>query len=174
MVKTRLQQQRGFKEIRYKGPIHCAITIIKEEKVKSLWNGCVPTMLRQGTNQAFNFMGYALLQRHVFGKVDGDAKAQAPWKPFVVGLFASTIGPVMNCPLDVCKTRLMAQDNRGEKYYKGWIDCGKKVAKEEGMTALWKGLGPRLARLAPGQAITWTVVSNVQTWFEKRLRLDSK
>ena len=38
--------------------------------------------------------------------------------------------------------------------------------------ALWKGLGPRLARVAPGQAITWSVVSQVMTFFERK-HLDS-
>lgn len=171
VVKTRLQKQHGLKHLKYKGPIHCALTMYKEEGIRSLWNGCTPTMLRQGTNQAFNFMAFSFLQRHVFGKVEGDAQKQAMWKPFATGLVASTIGPMLNCPLDVVKTRLMAQDNVHERKYNGWIHCGKTIAKEEGIAALWKGLLPRLARLAPGQAITWTVVTKVQTWFEQRLEL---
>jgi solute carrier family 25 (mitochondrial citrate transporter), member 1 len=172
VVKTRLQKQEGTDKtkLRYKGPIHAAVTVAREEGYSALWKGCVPTMLRQGSNQAFNFMAFAFLQRHVFQRVEGDGQNQALWKPFATGLIASTIGPLLNCPLDVIKTRLMAQDTKpGEKAkYQGWVNTMMIIAREEGVAALWKGLIPRLARLAPGQAITWTVVTTVQTWFERR------
>jgi solute carrier family 25 citrate transporter 1 len=39
------------------------------------------------------------------------------------------------------------------------------IAKEEGFLALWKGITPRLLRIMPGQAITFTtyefVMNNV-------------
>ena len=40
--------------------------------------------------------------------------------------------------------------------YRGLVGTMTLVAREEGVRALWKGLVPRLARVAPGQAITWT------------------
>lgn len=68
------------------------------------------------------------------------------------------------------KTRLMAQETiKGkEPKYRGWVHAMRVIAAEEGVLALWKGLIPRLARLAPGQAITWTVVTKVQTMFERQ------
>jgi solute carrier family 25 (mitochondrial citrate transporter), member 1 len=71
--------------------------------------------------------------------------------------------------MDVVKTRMMAAA-KGENKYKGWIDATITIAREEGIAALWKGIIPRLARIAPGQAITcqWVVVSRIETWFEAR------
>ena len=40
--------------------------------------------------------------------------------------------------------------------YTGMLSTMAVIAREEGLGALWKGLVPRLARVAPGQAITWT------------------
>lgn len=175
VVKTRLQKQEGTdkSKLRYRGPIHTAMTVAREEGASALWKGVVPTMLRQGSNQAFNFMGFAFLQRHIFKRVEGDGQSQAPWKPFVTGLVAATIGPLFNCPLDVTKTRLMAQETKpGEvPKYVGWVGTIRTIAAEEGVLALWKGLIPRLARLAPGQAITWTVVSSIQSWYERTYML---
>ena len=54
--------------------------------------------------------------------------------------------------------------------YTGVLQAIRTIAAEEGVAALWKGLIPRLARLAPGQAITWTVVTRVQHEFEERSR----
>ena len=53
-----------------------------------------------------------------------------------------------------------------EVKYKGWFQAGRIIAQEEGAAALWKGIVPRLTRLAPGQAITWTVVMRVTSFFE--------
>ena len=39
---------------------------------------------------------------------------------------------------------------------------------QEGMLAMYKGLLPRLMRIAPGQAIVWTVNDQIVQMFEKR------
>lgn len=90
------------------------------------------------------------------------------WQTFVSGLMAAVIGPCMNAPMDVLKTRLMAQETiKGqEPRYKGFFHAFGRIAREEGIAALWKGLTPRLIRLAPGQAITWTVVMKITALFE--------
>lgn len=170
VVKTRLQKQRGTTNLRYTGPIHCVRTIVMEEGVRALWNGALPTVLRQATNQAFNFMAFAWLNRVIWDKMDGDGKTLDSWKTLVTGLVAGAMGPCANCPLDVVKTRMMGQEaKKGQEVkYKGFVHCITTVAKEEGVAALWKGLTPRLMRLAPGQAITWTVVMKVQGFFEAR------
>lgn len=72
--------------------------------------------------------------------------------------------------MDVLKTRFMAQvivPGQTPKYT-SVLQAIRVIAKEEGVLALWKGLIPRLARLAPGQAITWTVVTRIQHLFETR------
>ena len=132
--------------------------MVKEEGIKSLWKGVVPTMIRQGSNQAFLFMSFFLINEHVFNKVEGDKKVQPMWQTFATGLVAAAVGPMFNCPMDVVKTRLMAQETKANEQpkYRGFVHTVKTIAKEEGVRALWKGLVPRLMRLAPGQAITWT------------------
>ena len=90
VIKTRLQKQHGtdVSKFKYKGPIHTVQTIVKEEGVGALWNGVTPTAIRQGSNQAFNFMMFIFLQKSVFGRKDGDGQGQSLWKPFLNGLIA--------------------------------------------------------------------------------------
>lgn len=166
VVKTRLQQQVGVGK--YSGPIDAVRKIIANEGITAMWKGNIPTMVRQGSNQAFNFMAFAWLNHNVWHKEEGDGKQLEVWKTLVNGLVAGSIGPCMNCPMDVIKTRLMAQETvKGqEPKYKGFVHAFRLIAKEEGSGALWKGLVPRLTRLAPGQAITWTVVMRVTSLFE--------
>jgi len=41
VVKIRLQQQRGLakEQLKYKGPVHCAMTTLKEEGIRGMWSG---------------------------------------------------------------------------------------------------------------------------------------
>lgn len=168
VVKTRLQQEVG--RGKYTGPIDCMRKVIKNEGFTAMWKGNVPTMVRQGSNQAFNFMAFSWLNHNVWKKEDGDGKQLEVWKTLINGLVAGSIGPCLNCPMDVIKTRLMAQETvKGvAPKYSGFVQAFRVIAKEEGTGALWKGLIPRLTRLAPGQAITWTVVMRVTAMFENQ------
>jgi hypothetical protein len=51
------------------------------------------------------------------------------------------IAQVLTMPLDVVKTRLMTQSSTGQ--YKGLLDCLLTIAKDEGLLALFRGIGPR-------------------------------
>lgn len=65
----------------------------------------------------------------------------------------------LQCPVDVAKTRLMA-DGAGQKYT-GMVQTIRSVYVNEGVGALYKGLWPRIARVAPGQGITFMVMELV-------------
>lgn len=166
VIKTRMQKEVGVG--RYNGPIDCARKVMANEGVTALWKGNVPTMVRQGSNQAFNFMAFAWLNSNVWKKEDGDGKTLPSYATFINGLIAGSLGPMFNTPVDVLKTRLMAQETvKGQQLkYRGFFHAMGVIAKEEGLPALWKGVLPRLTRMAPGQAITWTVVMRVTSIFE--------
>lgn len=44
-------------------------------------------------------------------------------------------------PADVIKTRLQVAARAGQTTYSGVVDCFRKILKEEGFSALWKGAG---------------------------------
>jgi len=170
VIKTRLQKQvnkAGVKP-KYSGPIDVVTKVIREEGIRRMWSGNMPTVIRQGSNQAFNFMSMAILNQALWDKKQGDGKVLAAWQTLLNGLLAGAVGPCMNCPVDVIKTRMMAQDytDPANVKYKNWHQAARLIAKEEGIPALWKGLIPRLTRLAPGQAITWTVVMRISSTLE--------
>eukprot|EP00980_Cylindrotheca_fusiformis_P022547 scaffold9435_cov137-Cylindrotheca_fusiformis.AAC.3 len=75
------------------------------------------------------------------------------------------MGPLVNNPVDVVKTRLQKQVVHKQKApkYTGLIQACFVIAKEEGMVALWKGITPRLLRIMPGQAITFTTYEAVSS-----------
>lgn len=171
VVKIRLQQQKGLslELLKYKGPIHCARTIIREEGIRGLWAGAPPTVMRNGTNQAVMFTAKNTFDVVLWKKHEGDGKVLQPWQSMISGFLAGFAGPVCTGPFDVVKTRLMAQGRSGgDLKYKGMVHAIKTIFVEEGLTALWKGLLPRLMRIPPGQAIMWAVADQVTGLYERR------
>ncbi|KAF3948632.1 hypothetical protein CMV_025395 [Castanea mollissima] len=171
VVKIRLQQQRGLSPelLKYKGPVHCARLIIREEGILGLWAGAAPTVMRNGTNQAAMFTAKNAFDVLLWKKHEGDGKVLQPWQSMISGFLAGTAGPVCTGPFDVVKTRLMAQTREGGALkYKGMIHAIRTIYAEEGLLALWKGLLPRLMRIPPGQAIMWAVADQVTGFYEGR------
>lgn len=68
IVKVRLQCQTESKRAgtnmpkpKYHGPIHCLLSIIKEERIMGLYRGALPLMLRDGPSYAIYFLTYATI-----------------------------------------------------------------------------------------------------------------
>lgn len=176
VVKIRLQQQKGLSPelFKYKGPVHCARMIIREEGLIGLWAGAAPTVMRNGTNQAAMFTAKNAFDVLLWKKHEGDGKVLQPWQSMISGFLAGTAGPICTGPFDVVKTRLMAQSREaGELKYKGMIHAIRTIYAEEGLRTLWKGLLPRLMRIPPGQAIMWAVADQIIGLYERRYLQDA-
>jgi len=163
VVKTRLQGQKGritgkaAKKLKYRGPAHAVARIVQKEGLKGLWKGATPTMVRQSSNQAAMLSTYTYLRENLWDDPQ-DLKA---WQAGLTGLIAACIGPLCNGPIDIIKTRMMNQTISTitpSERYKNIFDAFKRIYKAEGVRGLYTGLGPRLARVAPGQGITWIVI----------------
>ena len=71
------------------------------------------------------------------------------------------------CPIDTIKTRIQrgaAPD--GSKGLKRIINVARDLVAKEGVSALYKGITPRVLRVAPGQAVTFAVYEKVKGWLE--------
>lgn len=53
----------------------------------------------------------------------------------------------MVTPADVIKTRLQVAARAGQTTYSGVIDCFRKILKEEGFRAFWKGTGGKCTHM---------------------------
>jgi solute carrier family 25 citrate transporter 1 len=162
-----LQDPAQMKKRKYTNVVQTAVTICREEGVGALYKGVVPTMLRQGCNQAVNFTAYNAIKKRVM-EYQGTDQLQH-WQSLCIGGFSGGMGPLVNNPLDVVKTRLQKQVTVPGKdpKYKGLFQSIIVIAKEEGPLALWKGITPRLLRIMPGQAITFMTYEAVSKQMNK-------
>jgi len=70
----------------------------------------------------------------------------------IMGCMASATTVCIMIPMDTIKTRLVTQTSakvlEGQAY-KGIVDCGVRIAKEEGIKTFYRGLAPRLLSVVP-------------------------
>ncbi|KAF2674420.1 mitochondrial uncoupling protein 2 [Microthyrium microscopicum] len=171
VIKIRLQaQQHSMADPldipKYRNAAHCLYTVVKEEGPMTLWRGVSLTALRQGTNQAANFTAYSYLRTKLAEHHKGEAIPG--WQTSIIGLISGAMGPFSNAPIDTIKTRLQkATAQPGESAVKRIVNIASDMWKTEGVQSFYKGITPRVMRVAPGQAVTFTVYEYVRAILEK-------
>jgi len=106
------------------------------------------------------------------------------WKKIIAGGGAGAIASAVANPTDLIKVRLqtdgMAKDAEGNllpKRYNGMVHCFSTTVKEEGVLALWTGVGPTVGRATALAAAELATYDEVKTrllatgWFSPGLGL---
>ncbi|RKP14966.1 mitochondrial carrier domain-containing protein [Piptocephalis cylindrospora] len=171
VLKIRLQAQRHsmmdpLDVPKYRNAAHAGYTIIREEGVAAMYKGVTLTALRQATNQAVNFTVYQEMKKQL--QIWQPEKEILPsWQHLLIGGLSGAMGPMSNAPIDTIKTRIQrASGLSGESGWTRFTTVTRDIIKNEGYAAFYKGLTPRLLRVAPGQAITFMVYERVRLWIE--------
>ena len=144
---------------KYRNAAHAAYTLLKEEGIGAIYRGVSLTALRQGTNQAVNFTAYTELKSFLQSLQPKYQKAELPsYQTMAIGLVSGAMGPLSNAPIDTLKTRLQKTPGMpGETAISRVKAIAADMFKQEGFHAFYKGITPRIMRVAPGQAVTFTV-----------------
>lgn len=75
-------------------------------------------------------------------------------------------GPLSNAPIDTIKTRIQKSSAPGSGFER-FKTVTTDIMRKEGFLAFYKGLTPRLLRVAPGQAVTFMVYEKVKAMLDK-------
>ena len=89
----------------------------------------------------------------------------SPGSLFASAFIAGVPAAALVTPADVIKTRLQVAARAGQTTYNGVIDCFRKILKEEGPLALWKGTAARVCRSSPQFAVTLLTYEILQRVF---------
>ncbi|KOS19179.1 Succinate/fumarate mitochondrial transporter [Escovopsis weberi] len=166
VVKIRLQAQHHsmadpLDVPKYRSAPHALYTVVREEGAGALYRGVGLTALRQGTNQAVNFTAYTCLKDRLYDAqpaLRDEGRTLPGWQTTVIGLVSGAMGPLSNAPIDTIKTRLQrAPAAPGVSAWRRITAIAGDMFKQEGFHAFYKGITPRIMRVAPGQAVTFTV-----------------
>ncbi|KZF21512.1 mitochondrial carrier [Xylona heveae TC161] len=173
VVKIRLQAQHHSMADpldipKYRNAAHALFLLLREEGVGSLYRGVTLTALRQGTNQAVNFTAYSYFKQWLKEAQPAYANTELPsYQTMVIGLISGAMGPLSNAPIDTIKTRLQKTPGLpGETAMSRITTITRDMFKQEGSRAFYKGITPRIMRVAPGQAVTFTVYEFIKDKLE--------
>jgi len=143
---------------------------VSKEGLGALYKGASLTALRQGTNQAVNFSVYSLLKEQLQQFQPELVGGNLPsYQTAVIGLISGTCGPLCNAPIDTVKTRLQnSNSNVGQSKLQQSIEIMHSTVRHEGARALYKGIGPRILRVAPGQSVSFMVFELVKGLMDRQ------
>merc|ERR1712032_1209405 len=134
-LKTRVtdDQRRGTGN--YKGTGDALVKIFKSEGPMGLYRGALPTILKQGTNQAVRMP----LQVQIFSIMSfgDDSKKQSPIYNGAAGFLAGCGSVLLTQPQDCVKSRM--QGEAAKELYHGTVDCAMKIMRNEGPAAFFAG-----------------------------------
>ena len=131
---------RETSNIKYTNIYQTFYSIFKTEGISPFYRGLIPTIMRQSINQGANFYTFHTLKKNT------------DISPFILGAISGSIGPILNNPIDVVKTRMQASNSNVKV-----LNVVIELFAQQGIGGFYKGLGPRLLRIVPGQGITFGV-----------------
>lgn len=134
---------------KYSGIIQALCLIVKEEGFSALWKGHVPAQGLSLIYGSAQFATFEFLQRMVSRNSSkrNEKPSMNTAMPFISGGIAGTTATFICHPLDVVRTRFVAQ---GEpKIYTGIIQGVRCMLKEGGISTFYKGFTPTLIAIFP-------------------------
>ncbi|GAV59243.1 Mito_carr domain-containing protein, partial [Cephalotus follicularis] len=121
------------------GLVSVGVRIVQQEGVAALFSGVSATILRQTLYSTTRMGLYDVLKQKW---TDPDTKNMPLTSKIGAGLIAGGIGAAVGNPADVAMVRMQA-DGRlplaERRNYKSVVDAITRMAKQEGVTSLWRG-----------------------------------
>ena len=135
MVKTRHQLNVGHNESVYKS----LVSLYREGGIGRLYRGMTPELIGMVPKTSALYASYEICRREL-ASLYGDTSVVAAMS----GTLASFPEAFIVTPPQVVKVRMQAKEHLGR--FLNPLDCLQKTIREEGMSAMFIGLGPTLWR----------------------------
>ncbi|KAJ9500744.1 mitochondrial aspartate-glutamate transporter agc1 [Exophiala xenobiotica] len=146
IVKIRLQVQ-GELAKKTDVPKRSAMWIVRNLGLMGLYKGASACLLRDVPFSMIYFPTYSHLKRDMFG--ESQTKRLGVLQLLTAGAIAGMPAAYLTTPCDVIKTRLQVEARKGDVTYNGLVDAARKIWRDEGFKAFFKGGPARILRSSP-------------------------
>ncbi|KAJ1667680.1 mitochondrial thiamine pyrophosphate transporter [Coemansia sp. RSA 1813] len=154
VVKITLQletQKRTAGVLRSDGVIHCAAKILRNEGVRGLFKGNLSAEYLYLTYGATQFLAFGALES-AFRKIDAVPQKT---RSFVCGALAGGIATSVTYPLDLLRTRFIAQESTN-RIHASIVGAIAQIYRDEGPRGFYRGLWPACLQIMPYMGIVFT------------------
>ncbi|KAF9229346.1 mitochondrial carrier [Gyrodon lividus] len=140
-------------------------TIVREQGILFLWRGLGPTLWRDVPFSGIYWAGYEGWKRYF----ESRGKTGA-YVAFASGAISGTTASLLTSPFDVLKTRRQALLMAGTMPSRttATIPLCLRIVQTEGISALYAGMLPRTAKIAPACGIMIACFEGVGTFLAKK------
>lgn len=149
-----LQQKNTKKTIK---TITVLNKILNEKGILNLYQGTVPTILKQSTSVGARFWMYSYLKQ----KLVKENETISVTKTMLIGGISGSFSAAINQPFDVIKSNIQCNKEKISI-----IKAIKLINKKSGLLGFFNGLNARILRVGIAQAVTFAVyetyVSNMK------------
>jgi len=135
----------------YNGPVAVVRALYKEGGLKSIFRGSGATLARDGPGSAAYFVAYEECKK-ALTPAGSDPSQLNLGAVIIAGGMAGVAMWSLAIPPDVIKSRIQSAP---QGTYNGFVDCARKTIAQDGVSALFKGFGPAMARAFPANAATF-------------------
>ncbi|KAK9816922.1 hypothetical protein WJX72_007114 [[Myrmecia] bisecta] len=160
----------------YRGVIDCLLKTYRFERIPGLYKGMMASAVGVVPYMAVSLTAWDGLKQCL---PTDKLSRQAWWFPFAqisCGIGAGLAAQVMCYPIDTVRRRMQLTGSRGVaagiQYYHltGYRDCLVRMARLEGVSSFYRGLGINCLKTVPGAAIQFVAYDHIKY---KLLNLDS-
>ena len=156
MVKTRHQLNVGLNESVYKS----LVSLYREGGVGRLYRGMTPELIGMIPKTSALYASYEIFRRELSSSY-GDSS----WVAALSGTLASFPEAIIVTPPQVVKVRMQAKEHLGR--FLNPLDCLQKTVREEGVNALFIGLGPTLWRNGIWNTVYFGTMHKLKSYIPK-------
>uniref|UniRef100_A0A8C1FPK6 Mitochondrial 2-oxoglutarate/malate carrier protein n=1 Tax=Cyprinus carpio carpio TaxID=630221 RepID=A0A8C1FPK6_CYPCA len=147
LVKNRMQLSgQGSKAREYKTSFHAVASILRNEGIGGIYTGLSAGLLRQATYTTTRLGIYTVLFERL-SKADGTPPNFL--MKALIGMTAGATGAFVGTPAEVALIRMTADGRLPADQRRGYTNVFNaliRITREEGVTTLWRGCIPTMAR----------------------------
>ncbi|KAJ1952527.1 mitochondrial FAD carrier protein flx1 [Linderina pennispora] len=168
VVKTRMCTTSRADPCAYRGLIHGLTQIATKEGVRGLYKGLAPGLLGV-PHGGLQFMAYEEMKKWRL-RVRGPNQSVDKFSSFEYAAMSTTskfFALAVTYPSQVLRSRMQQQQQLAGGAYAGLGDAMARIGRSEGLGGFYKGFGPGLVRVLPGNIITFLVYENIASYFRK-------
>ncbi|EEB10455.1 Peroxisomal membrane protein PMP34, putative [Pediculus humanus corporis] len=161
VVNTRLKMKgiKNHKQNNYDGLLDGLLKIKKEEGIKALWNGTIPSLFLVA-NPTIQFVIYEAVKRELH-KIYPEKKFGA-FIFFLIGAFSKAVATVMTYPIQLLQTKLRHghtyQDLRKNA---GMNEVAAYILRKYGLSGLFKGMEVKILQTVLTAALMFTTYEKI-------------